>query len=69
MPLVLDKKDEFKWLNPNLTEAQINELLFTFTSKEFESYPVSKDVINSHIISDRSDILQRVDYDELNTLF
>lgn len=69
MPLVLDKKDELEWLNPNLSETQIRELLFTFTSEEFEAYPVSKDVINSHIVSNRADILQRVNYDELNTLF
>jgi putative SOS response-associated peptidase YedK len=69
MPLVLDEKDEFEWLNTNLNEAQIRELLFTFTSEEFEAYPVSKDVFKKDVVSDRANILQEVNYDELNTLF
>jgi putative SOS response-associated peptidase YedK len=69
MPLILDEKDEFEWLNPNLNEAQIKEILFTFTSKEFEAYPVHKDVFNSRVKSNRPDIIERVYYDELNTLF
>ena len=40
-----------------------------FTKKEFEAYTVSKDVTNSRIKSNKADILDKVNYDELNTLF
>ncbi|MCK0109542.1 SOS response-associated peptidase [Flavobacteriaceae bacterium S0825] len=69
MPLVLDESNEADWIDGSLNKNQIMELLFTFTNEDFESYTVSKDVMNSHVDSNRPDILQPVLYDELNTLF
>lgn len=42
MPLILDEKDESDWLSNDLNETAINEMLFSFTSKPFVSYPVQK---------------------------
>ena len=69
MPLVLDESDECDWLDTNLQIEQVNELLSSFTNKEFESYTVSKDVMNSHVNSNYSNILNKVNYPELHTLF
>ena len=69
MPLVLDEKDEIEWINPDLKEGDIRELLYTFTSKEFEAYPVSIDINYGDRKKNRPDILNPVHYDELNTLF
>lgn len=69
MPLILNESDELDWLDPNLEMQQVNELLNSFTKKEFESFTVSKEVMNSHINSNYSDILNKVDYPELHTLF
>lgn len=69
MPLVLDERDELDWLNTNLKMEQVNKLFSSFTNKEFESYPVSKEVMNAHINSNYAHILNKVDYAELHTLF
>lgn len=69
MPLVLDENQENDWLNPNLNKDDINDLLFSFTSKEFEAYPVTKDVMNSHKNSNNQNALEPVFYEQLNTLF
>lgn len=69
MPLVLDESDEFDWLNTHSQIQHVNELLHFFTNKEFKSYTVSKDVMNSHVNSNYSNILNKVDYQALQTLF
>jgi len=69
MPLILDEGVEKKWLNSSLPIQDVNSLLSSFTNKKFQSYTVSKDVMNSHIETDYRDILKKVEYQELNTLF
>ncbi|WP_053971140.1 SOS response-associated peptidase [Mangrovimonas sp. ST2L15] len=69
MPLILDEKDEIDWLDPDLPFQEVMELLFSFTNKDFEAYTVSKDVMNSRVMSNRKDVLEPVVYPELNTLF
>ena len=43
MPLVLDPSDEVNWLSDDLMQGDIESLLYSFTSKEFVSYPVIKE--------------------------
>lgn len=70
MPLILDNIYENKWLYSALSDSEIRDMMkVCFTKKEFEAYTVSKDVTNSRIKSNRADILNEVNYDELNTLF
>ncbi|AEH02130.1 SOS response-associated peptidase [Lacinutrix sp. 5H-3-7-4] len=69
MPLILDKSNEDDWLNGNLSIDSIRELLFTFTSNDLVSYPVTKNVMNSNVNSNIIKSLEPVHYDALNTLF
>ncbi|SFZ94422.1 Putative SOS response-associated peptidase YedK [Flaviramulus basaltis] len=69
MPLVLADYDEVEWLNSDLRQGDIEELLFSFTPKEFEAYPVSQDINYGNRYTNRPDIINKVDYNELNTLF
>ncbi|CAL2094514.1 SOS response-associated peptidase [Tenacibaculum sp. 190524A02b] len=64
MPLVLDQYNEIDWLSGDLNEGDVDELLFSFTKKEFEDYPVSKKVEKGNV--NYPEILERVDYSELN---
>lgn len=69
MPLILDQSFESKWLDENIFEEEILNLISnSFTTAEFDAYTVSKDVTNSRVISNREGILGGVYYDELNTL-
>ncbi|MCH2197003.1 SOS response-associated peptidase [Kordia sp.] len=69
MPLILDKKDEMEWINPDLREGDIQELTTTFTGEEFEDYAVSNDLFKRSVNSDRPSIIEPFHYPEMNTLF
>lgn len=70
MPLILDKDYESNWLSNSLGDDSIKDLLKeSFTKQKLEAYPVSKDVINSKIISNNPNIIKPYYYQELNTLF
>lgn len=68
MPLILDKTDEYDWLNCNDNEDEINTLLHTFTKSEIEAYSVSQDIFK-RIESNRKDIINSVNYSELKISF
>jgi putative SOS response-associated peptidase YedK len=70
MPLILDKSEEIKWLNPKLEEEGIKEqMMFSFTKEDFEDYPVSKDLFSTTKDSDKAYIIKPYYYPEMNTLF
>ncbi|MGE5944080.1 MAG: SOS response-associated peptidase [Flavobacteriales bacterium] len=69
MPLVLDENDEADWLDANLSFQEVNELLFTFTHHEFESYPVTQDVMNRRKETNTKVAITKKYYPELETLF
>jgi len=69
MPLIVDESQEHKWLSSKLNNDNIDELLFSFTSKELKAHPVSRDVFNRYKKSDRANITDLVNYSELNNLF
>lgn len=69
MPVMLHPDNWFEYLKDDLTDDEIKEILFTDTSQELKAYPVSGDVKNSNIKSNRPDIINPYHYDELNTLF
>ncbi|MBN4070740.1 SOS response-associated peptidase [Olleya sp. AH-315-F22] len=70
MPLILDNVYENKWLSNSITDSEIKDLMDEcFTKQKLEAYTVSKDVTNSRIKSNRFDILNNVNYEDLNTLF
>lgn len=46
MPCILNKEQEELWLNPNLVQAEIKELMKAYDTKEMEAYPITN-LINS----------------------
>jgi len=73
MPLVLDKEFEEEWLQPDLQEPHVKELMKSgFTNKEFEAYSVTRDMYKKGIDHNTPRAIERVNYPELNeqgTLF
>jgi putative SOS response-associated peptidase YedK len=67
MPLILDKQDEWDWLHCNDDTNRIESLLNTFTKEEIAAYPVSKDLFSRKVDSNRADILEQINYPELNS--
>lgn len=66
MPLVLDSNLENDWLDPDLHEPAIKEILNTgFTSKAIEAYPVSRDLYKRGIDRNTPIAVTNVDYPEL----
>lgn len=45
MPAILSKEDEEKWLNPALTQAEIEDLLQPFDEDKMEAYQIKNDFI------------------------
>ena len=73
MPLVLDEHWEDDWLDPDLHEKGLKELMKVgFTTKEIEAYPVSRKLYARGIDTNTPMAVTKVDYPELNeqeTLF
>ncbi|MGC1471063.1 MAG: SOS response-associated peptidase [Psychroserpens sp.] len=62
MPLVLDKHHYQDWLDNDLNESMVNELIATgFTSEKFDAYPVSRDLYKKGIDSNKEYIVEKVD--------
>lgn len=68
-PVMLHPKNWFTFLNKELSDEEIKNILLTDTNQDLLTYTVSKDVTNSRIVSNREDILKEITYPELNTLF
>lgn len=69
-PVILHGIAEQTWLDPDLEQEDVRELLETaYPDEKLEGYPVSKDLYKSKIDSDHAEILSRYYYPELNTLF
>ena len=73
MPLVLDEHWEFDYLDPSLHEKGLKELInVSFTTKEFEAYPVSRNLYKPEIDTNNKTAITKVNFPELNkqeTLF
>jgi len=50
MPMVLHREDEEKWMDPELTEKEIQSLLKVYPDKNMEAYPIRRDFqkVNPH---------------------
>ncbi len=67
MPLVLDRSFEQQWIQQDLEEPHIKELMkIGFTTKEFEAYPVTKAIYKRGVDTNTPEIVQKVHYPELN---
>ncbi|NNF74556.1 MAG: SOS response-associated peptidase [Flavobacteriaceae bacterium] len=69
-PVLLPQSVEKDWLLPDLSQNDVMELVNTpYNYDSLETYTVSKDVHNARVDSNRPDIVDRVDYPELQKLF
>jgi len=61
MPLVLEPNFEGEWLNPNLNDNGIQEILDTgFMREPFKAHPVTKDLYKRGIDTNTPKILENV---------
>ena len=61
MPLVFDEELYNEWFNENLKDENISELMkHGFTSKDFDAYPVSRDLYKRSIDTNNENILNKV---------
>ncbi len=61
MPLVLDPDFEGEWLNPDLNDNGIEEVLATsFIIEPFKAHPVTRDLYKRGINTNRPEILEKV---------
>ena len=65
MPLMLPKEIEKNWLNPNLNENEITELMKPFDETQMEGYTISKLITNRNENPDKPEIQQPFEYPEL----
>jgi len=65
MPVILEKKDEKEWLNPDETEpARLLKLLHPYPASEMDTYPVSR-LVNSPA-KDTKEVIEPVSKEKLN---
>lgn len=68
MPFALEPEETDRFFDIS-TKDDYNHLINTHSTNCMEYYPVHRDVINSRVPSNRENIITRVDYPELNSLF
>lgn len=61
-PLILDEDCYDEWFDPNLKQANVLELIkHGFTAKEFNAYPVSRDLYKRNIDTNSDDFIRKVE--------
>lgn len=65
MPLILPKEVEQDWLNPNLNENQINELMTPLDENQLEAHTISKLITNRNDNPDKIEVQSPFEYPEL----
>ena len=65
MPLILPREIEKDWLNPNLSEKQITELMKPFAESEMEAHTISKLITNRNENPDKPEVQEAFEYPEL----
>ena len=68
MPLILSPEDEKRWIEPNLTRDQINELIKPYPESDMIAYTVSQNVNSQKNNRNVAQSQEKVDYPELSSL-
>lgn len=69
-PVILNDDDIDVWLDPTLTEDEIQEVIDQdMDDTGLRAYPVSKDLYSPKVDSNRPDIIEKVDYAELKIAY
>ena len=66
MPLILTQPEAQAWLDPSATAEQVQQLIKPANEKLMKSHTISRVANNSHVNRNFAEIMQRVDYPELN---
>jgi putative SOS response-associated peptidase YedK len=65
MPLIIEKNDEEKWLDPDLTHEQIRSLIRPYDEKDMYAYTVDRKAGNSRLERNVPETIEPVVYTEL----
>ena len=68
MPLILSPDDEMKWLDSTLKTDSVKELIKPFPEKRMKAYTISRMANNARSNRDIPEIMNRVDYGELEAV-
>ena len=66
MPLILSTSDEMKWIDPSLKPEQIIELIKPYPENDMTAYTISRAANNARNNRNVPEILNRVEYPELD---
>lgn len=69
MPLILSKEDEHLWLNPYLSQKDINMLIKPAKEDILDAYTVGRLVSSQHADTNIPEVQKFYQYPEFNTLF
>lgn len=65
MPLILNRESEKQWINPDLNEADVKNLMQPFNESEMAAYTVSKLVSRRDVNNNVPEAMQHFSYPEL----
>lgn len=69
-PVILDDESTKSWLSNDLNQEDIKEIIhIEYPEAKLDTYTVSKDLFSPKVDSNVPDIINRIEYPELNTLF
>lgn len=66
MPLILKKEDEKKWIDPSLSADEIKLLIEPYHDSDMAAFTISKAANNARNNRNTEQIIERVEYPELN---
>ena len=67
MPLILSREDEKRWIEPNLTHDQINELIKPYAASDMDAYTVTQHVNSGKNYRNVPQSMVMIDYPELSS--
>lgn len=65
MPLIIAKSDEAKWIDPSLTREEIEKLIKPYPEEDMQAFTVSKLANNVRNERNVPEIIEKVEYEEL----
>jgi len=68
MPLIINREDEVRWVDPELSTEQIKQLIKPFPESKMEAYTVSNQVNNARNERNIPEIIEKVKYPELELI-
>jgi putative SOS response-associated peptidase YedK len=68
MPLIIPRELEKEWLNPELSQEQIKELMVPYDAGNMTAFTISKEVNSSKAFRNKPEILNPVQYPKLPEL-